>query len=86
MLKSISVRKFLFASTAAFAVSLSTTGVASQCKGLVENVCSADAQCTWVDGYVRKDGRAVSAHCRKSPGSNAAAKKTVVMPQIGQLD
>ena len=80
------IRTFVFAATATVAVSLSATAAASQCKGLVENACSADTQCTWVDGYTRKDGRAVTAHCRKSPNNKAAAKKTSEMPRIGQLD
>lgn len=37
---------------------------ASQCKGMQQNACGADAQCIWVDGYTRKDGRSVSSHCK----------------------
>jgi len=35
-----------------------------QCKTLSKKTCSANPGCTWVDGYVRKDGRQVKAYCR----------------------
>ncbi len=35
-----------------------------QCKALSREACSAHPECTWVDGYVRKDGRHVKAYCR----------------------
>ncbi|WP_052199414.1 hypothetical protein [endosymbiont of unidentified scaly snail isolate Monju] len=37
----------------------------AQCKTLSKKTCSANPGCTWVDGYVRKDGRKVKAYCRK---------------------
>lgn len=81
-----SIRMSVLAATAAVVLSMNTAGAASQCKGLVENVCSADTQCTWVDGYMRKDGRAVSAHCRKAPRSSASTKKVLEPTRKGQLD
>ena len=53
---------------------LASTSVlaASQCKGVQQDACLANAECAWVNGYVRKDGRSVASHCktkarRKSP-------------------
>ena len=40
------------------------------CKTLPRNACIQSAQCTWVKGYTRKDGRKVAAYCRKK-GSGA---------------
>ncbi len=37
----------------------------SQCKTLSQKACGATPACAWVDGYMRKDGRKVSAYCRK---------------------
>ena len=39
----------------------------SQCKTLPQDACSAAPGCAWVDGYVRKDGRQVTAYCRSMP-------------------
>lgn len=45
-----------------------------QCKTLARESCSTNPGCTWVDSYVRKDGRKVKAYCRKI--SRKAGKKT----------
>lgn len=37
---------------------------ASECKGLAQDVCAANEQCRWMEGYTRKDGVQVSSHCR----------------------
>jgi len=37
------------------------------CKQLSQDVCVAQPACTWVSGYVRSDGREVSAYCRNAP-------------------
>ncbi len=47
---------FLFTSSRALAV---------ECKTLARNACIQSAQCTWVKGYTRKDGRKVAPYCRK---------------------
>ena len=45
---------------------------ASACKGIQQDACTSRGECVWVDGYVRKDGRSVSAHCKtRSRGSSA---------------
>jgi hypothetical protein len=51
----------------------------SPCKGLEQGQCEAKSGCTWVDGYVRKDGVKVSAHCKssgKSSGTSSAEEKS----------
>jgi hypothetical protein len=40
---------------------------ASTCKGMALEACASDAQCAWVDSYIRKDGRTVAAHCKLKP-------------------
>ena len=46
---------------------------ASECKGLDNESCSANAACGWVDSYVRKDGREVNAFCRTSTKGSVKA-------------
>ena len=36
----------------------------SACKGLDQRQCGGKSDCTWVDGYTRKDGVKVSSHCK----------------------
>lgn len=67
----------LFSSLAAIA--------ASQCKGLSEASCAADVQCLWVDGYQRKDGRSVAAHCKSKPARNTD-KVSLAEPKVGKSD
>ncbi len=45
---------------------------ASNCKGLDNNTCSANASCSWVDSYQRKDGRNVNAFCRTKPSGKTS--------------
>ena len=71
-----SIRTFLaFSYVAAFAItglSPVTASAASACKGIQQDVCTSKSECIWVDGYVRKDGRSVSAHCKtRSRGRSA---------------
>jgi hypothetical protein len=58
---------------------------ASQCKGLVEASCAEQVSCQWIDGYVRKDGRSVSSHCKTRPGKKAASPIDVEAPKLGQV-
>jgi len=59
---------------------------ASQCKGLSENSCAADSTCSWINGYVRKDGRKVSSHCKTRPGKKAQQGIDAKAPRVGQLN
>jgi len=45
---------------------------ASQCKGVQQDTCGAMAECAWVNGYVRKDGRSVSSHCKRKASRKPA--------------
>ena len=76
-----SFRHVIAGACAAFLLVSGSVGAASQCKGLSQSVCASDSSCRWVDSYVRKDGREVSAHCRlgragkKSASTEKAAQK-----------
>ena len=37
---------------------------ASRCNAMQQDACTGAAECVWVDGYTRKDGRSVSSHCK----------------------
>lgn len=49
----------------------SLAGAASHCKGLSENACASDQRCNWIKGYMRKDGREVSSHCKLRRGDTS---------------
>lgn len=53
---------------ACLALAATATQAASACKGLENAVCEGKADCSWVDGYTRKDGVKVSGHCRTKAG------------------
>lgn len=50
---------------------------ASECQGLDQTACGVNPGCSWVSGYVRKDGKEVAAYCKskgeKKTGEEAAA-------------
>lgn len=46
-----------------------------ECKGLSKSVCSADKSCSWVKGYVKRDGKKVTAYCRVKTGKKKASVK-----------
>ncbi len=48
---------------------------ASACKGLENSACTSTAQCGWVEGYQRKDGREVKSFCR-TKAKRSVAKVT----------
>lgn len=58
---------FSTALVASLLVAAPMAGAASQCKSLSQDACAANASCTWVDSYTRKDGREIQAYCRKAP-------------------
>jgi hypothetical protein len=55
---------------------LSSTGAnaASACKGLDNSACNAKANCGWVNGYERKDGKKVNSFCRTKARSKVKNK------------
>ena len=69
----------------ALAVAMLTTAFAgpvsaeSACKGLEQRQCEGKSDCTWVDGYTRKDGIKVSSHCKsigKRDDSSSSSKSS----------
>ncbi|MFZ0790800.1 MAG: hypothetical protein WAM94_14415 [Chromatiaceae bacterium] len=51
----------------------------SSCKGSEQRQCEGNSDCTWVDGYTRKDGVKVSSHCKsvgKRDGSSSSSKSS----------
>lgn len=57
---------------------------ASQCKGMQQDACAADAQCLWVDSYTRKDGRAVASHCKTRSRKKTADQAALDAVRLGQ--
>ncbi|MBT8114957.1 MAG: hypothetical protein KJP04_06240 [Arenicella sp.] len=75
------LRKFKSALiTSTLLLSLAAAGMpanaASQCKSLANNACAANAECTWVQGYERKDGRTVKSFCRAKAKPKTPKKTT----------
>ena len=69
-----SINTFLACGFVAVAALLGPVSVsaASACKGIQQDACASRGECVWVDSYVRKDGRSVSAHCKsRSRGRSA---------------
>jgi len=68
------VRTFLLTAAVAGVSFSGQLSAQSACKGLENSACSANASCSWVEGYERKDGRKVKSFCR----TKSAAKKKVL--------
>ncbi|WP_295622842.1 hypothetical protein [uncultured Lamprocystis sp.] len=63
-------------SAALIALSAGPVLAESACKGLGQGPCAGKTDCTWVDGYTRKDGINVSGHCKAASKRDGAAKET----------
>ncbi|MBB1126999.1 hypothetical protein [Thiospirillum jenense] len=50
------------------------------CKELQKEQCETTVGCSYVDGYVRKDGIQVKAHCRNKPGYKKAMEEKQAEP------
>lgn len=57
---------------------------ASACKGLESAACDASSSCSWVEGYTRKDGRAVKSFCRAKASSKKSADASSAQQQRGK--
>jgi hypothetical protein len=57
---------------------------AAQCKGLAQDSCSVNSDCSWVDSYTRKDGRTVNGHCKSRPAGKAEGSADAEAPKLGQ--
>ncbi len=68
-------------SAALVAVSAGPVFAESACKGLEQAICEGKGDCTWVNGYTRKDGKQISGHCKaigkRSDSSAAKPEKQV---------
>jgi hypothetical protein len=71
MLKRIAITT-AFVAASAMLVAVGSAS-ASACKGLEQAACGKKSDCTWVEGYKRKDGAKVSGYCRTKSGGS---KKT----------
>ena len=63
-----------------------SAATASQCKGMEQSACLAAGDCTWVDGYTRTDGRAVSSHCKLKGGRKAGQEARADAVKLGKAD
>ena len=73
-----------FTLAASLGLANGSVSAASQCKGLDNAACGAQASCGWVDGYKRKDGRAVKSFCRtKAKSQKKVSKNTTKAAESG---
>jgi hypothetical protein len=69
----MNTRTISFSLVCALSILPSAAVLAEQtCKGLSEQACNASPDCGWTQGYVRKDGREVTAYCRAKPTTRSA--------------
>jgi hypothetical protein len=47
----------------------------SACKGLEQGACEKGADCIWVGGYEKKDGKQVAGYCRAKSAGGATEPK-----------
>lgn len=66
--------KLRLALLAGLVLAASAASAASQCKGMQQNSCVENTECTWVNGYTRKDGRQVASHCKLRNGKRSAGE------------
>lgn len=83
MLNSL-IRKPLFWLSIAASISFSSASTAASCKGLDTTACGEQTSCYWVDGYQRKDGANVKAHCRAKPNKSIADKVPANSPEAAE--
>jgi hypothetical protein len=76
--RSLSTAGLLLATTA---FGVLPAGAASHCKGMAENSCANDTACTWVQSYVRKDGREVRGHCKLARGKQSVNLSANLTPK-----
>lgn len=56
----------------------------SACKGMAQDACEKAADCIWVGGYQKKDGKQVSGYCRAKAAGGAATEKKAGAATGGQ--
>lgn len=77
---------FHLALLAGLVLAASTASAASQCKGMQESSCMAAAECIWVNGYTRKDGRSVASHCKLKGGKRSEPQARADSVRLGKAD
>lgn len=45
------------------------------CKGLANEVCASNSDCSWVKSYKAKSGKEVAGFCRKKPARTSSQPK-----------
>jgi hypothetical protein len=65
----------LIAASCALALGSGAALAESACKGLEQGACEKAADCIWVGGYEKKDGKQVSGYCRSKSTGGAAEPK-----------
>jgi hypothetical protein len=48
----------------ALLITINTSAIAAECKGMAKGQCEGNNACVWVDSYQRKDGVKVDGYCR----------------------
>lgn len=73
----LSKRRLPFLFTSCFVGMLLATSAAAAvtCKGMEQNQCTKQDQCSWVDAYTRSDGAKVRGYCRTRSVSKSASNK-----------
>jgi len=65
----------LVALSCALALGSGAAAAESACKGLEQSACEKAADCIWVGGYQKKDGKQVAGYCRTKSAGAAAGDK-----------
>ena len=74
------IKKVLFWLPVVTSISFNSIATAANCKGLETAACGEQTSCYWVEGYQRKDGANVKAHCRAKPNKSIADKVSTNEP------
>ena len=81
-----SPRVYAVAGLLALIVTPAAVSAASQCKGVQQDACQAKVECSWVEGYVRKDGLSVSSHCKSKARRKPADQAALGRAKTGQVN
>ena len=65
----------LFAAGCVVVLGSGTALAESACKGMPQSGCEKAADCVWVDGYEKKDGKKVAGYCRTKSKGGASDEK-----------
>jgi len=65
----------LFAVGCVLALGGGSAWAESACKGMAQSGCEEAADCLWVGGYEKKDGKKVAGYCRTKSKGGASDEK-----------